>query len=136
LLLGSKRKGKEVAGGVSASSSTMVPPSEGDPIATVSGGSSSNDNGGGHAHVMGGNVVVIEIDVTDIDQDGSPTGKRTKKCMSDVWQYFTKKDEIVEVDGNKYVQTWGYCNFLKCRVRYRAESNHGTTGSLSQQSWS
>jgi hypothetical protein len=128
LLLGSKRKGKEVAGGVLASSSTTVPPSEGDPIAAVGGGSSSNDNGGSHAHAMGGNVTTIEIDVTDINQDGSPAGKRAKKCTSDVWQYFTKKDEIVEVDGNKYVQTWGYCNFPKCRAKYRAESNHGTMG--------
>jgi hypothetical protein len=127
LLLGSKRKGKEVAGGVSASSSTTAPPFEGDPI-VAGGGGSSNDNGGGHAHVAGGNAVVIEIDVTDIDRDGSHVGKRAKKCTSDVWQYFTKNDEIVEVDGNKYVQTWGYCNFPKCRAKYRAESNHGTMG--------
>jgi len=32
------------------------------------------------------------------------------------------------VNGQKYEQLWGYCNFPKCKQRYRAEGNHGTTG--------
>jgi hypothetical protein len=29
--------------------------------------------------------------------------------------------------GKNYIQTWGHCNFPKCRAKYRAESNQGTT---------
>ena len=32
------------------------------------------------------------------------------------------------MNGQKYEQLWGYCNFPKCKQRYRAEGNHGTTG--------
>jgi hypothetical protein len=67
------------------------------------------------------------VEVIAIDQD-EPPRKRSKKCTSDVWPYFTKKDVIVEVDGKKYIQTWGHCNFPKSRAKYRVESNEGTTG--------
>jgi hypothetical protein len=132
LLLGSKRKGKEVAG-VSASSSTMVPISdEEDPIDVGGSGISSNGNGGNatgipsqeQGHVVDGND---DVEVIAIDQDEPLARKRSKKCTYDVWPYFTKKDVIVEVDGKKYIQTWGHCNFPKCRAKYRAESNQGTT---------
>jgi hypothetical protein len=43
-----------------------------------------------------------------------------------VWKYFTKETVVLEVDGKKYEQLWGYCNFPKCKQRYRAESNYGT----------
>jgi hypothetical protein len=52
--------------------------------------------------------------------------ERAKKCRSDIWQYFTKKDEIIEVVGKIYVQACGYCKFPKCRANYRAEKNQGT----------
>jgi hypothetical protein len=56
------------------------------------------------------------------------TGKRRKKCTSFVWKYFTKKLEVIEVNGVTYEQLWGYCNFPKCKQRYRAEGCNGTTG--------
>ena len=31
-------------------------------------------------------------------------GKRPKKCTSEVWNYFTKKKMVVEVNGKKYEQ--------------------------------
>jgi hypothetical protein len=132
-LLGSKRKGKEVAG-VSASSSTMVSISdEEDPIDVGGGGINNNGNGGNdtgipsqeQGHVVDGND---DVEVIAIDQDEPPARKRSKKCTYDVWPYFTKKDVIVEVDEKKYIQTWGHCNFPKCRAKYKAESNQGTTG--------
>jgi hypothetical protein len=56
------------------------------------------------------------------------TGKRRKKCTSFVWKYFTKKLEVIEVNGVTYEQLWGYCNFPKCKQRYRAEGCNRTTG--------
>jgi len=70
-----------------------------------------------------------EDEEDDEDQEQAQlTGKRRKRCTSAVWKYFTKKVEVVEVNGQKYEQLWGYCNFPKCKQRYRAEGNHGTTG--------
>ncbi|GJM88443.1 hypothetical protein PR202_ga04503 [Eleusine coracana subsp. coracana] len=43
------------------------------------------------------------VDVIDVDQDDTPAGKRAKKCTSDVWNFFTKKDEIVEINDSKKV---------------------------------
>jgi hypothetical protein len=43
-----------------------------------------------------------------------------------VWKFFTKRTLVVEVDGKKYEQLWGHCNFPKCKQKYRAESNYGT----------
>jgi hypothetical protein len=45
-----------------------------------------------------------------------------------LWKHFTKKTEIVEVDGKKYEELWGYCKFPRCKQRYKAECNYGTTG--------
>ncbi|KAF0891302.1 hypothetical protein E2562_009477 [Oryza meyeriana var. granulata] len=54
-------------------------------------------------------------------------GERSKKCTSSVWKYFTKKKEVLEVDGKQFEQLWGYCNFPNCKQRYRAEGVCGTT---------
>jgi hypothetical protein len=59
--------------------------------------------------------------------DASRSRKRQKRCTPWVWEYFTKT-EIVEEHGKKYEQVWGYCNFPRCKTRYRSECNHGTTG--------
>jgi hypothetical protein len=29
--------------------------------------------------------------------------------------------------GKKYEQVWGHCNFARCKAKYRAKCNHGTT---------
>jgi hypothetical protein len=51
-----------------------------------------------------GNIVLNVIDIDD-DNDQSEiggAGKRRKRCTSFVWDYFTKKVKIVEVDGKTY----------------------------------
>ncbi|CAA0834747.1 Unknown protein [Striga hermonthica] len=76
------------------------------------------------------NEEIIALDDEDAEAEGEEvggtTGKRKKRFTSVVWQYFTKKTVVVEVDGKKYEQLWGYCNFPKCSARYRAESVNGT----------
>ena len=73
------------------------------------------------------------INVDDDDQDDEDeeqahfSGKRFKKCTSSVWKYFTKKNEVSEVEGKQFKQLWGYCNFANCNQRYRAEGVCGTT---------
>ncbi|CAA0813283.1 Zinc finger BED domain-containing protein DAYSLEEPER [Striga hermonthica] len=76
-------------------------------------------------------------DANQMDEDGEEDetgeltggdGRRPKKLTSFVWEYFTKKTEIVEMDGKKYEQKWGYCNYPNCKAKYRAECNYGTTG--------
>ncbi|WVZ62887.1 hypothetical protein U9M48_012579 [Paspalum notatum var. saurae] len=62
------------------------------------------------------------------DEDTQPSGKRAKKCTSDVWQYFTKKKVIIEDKGKTYLQVWAHCDFPNCKHKGRAESNYGTTG--------
>ena len=72
----------------------------------------------------------IEDDDQEDDEDEEQahlSGKRFKKCTSIVWNYFTKKLEILEVDGKQFEQLWGYCNFPNCKQRYRAEGACGTT---------
>jgi hypothetical protein len=54
------------------------------------------------------------------------TRKRQKRRTSIIWKYFTKETMEVEVNGKKFEQLWAYCNFPKCKQRYRVESNHGT----------
>jgi hypothetical protein len=61
-------------------------------------------------------------------EDDVPTGKRQKKCTSDVWQYFTKKKLVIEDNGKTYVQLWAHCNWPRCKHKGRCESNYGTTG--------
>lgn len=45
-----------------------------------------------------------------------------------MWEHFTKKTVIIEENGKKYEQEWGYCKFPRCRKKYRADSNYGTSG--------
>jgi hypothetical protein len=40
-------------------------------------------------------------------EDDVPTGKRQKKCTSDVWQYFTKKRLVIEDNGKTSVTCCG-----------------------------
>jgi hypothetical protein len=54
-----------------------------------------------------------DVDVIAIDQDEPPTRKRSKKCTSDVWPYFTKKDVIVEVDGKNIYSDMGALQLLE-----------------------
>ena len=63
-------------------------------------------------------VVVDEEDLSDEEDKEQVhlTGKR-KKCTSNVWNYFTKNIEVVEVNGMQYEQLWGYCGFPKCKQR-------------------
>lgn len=61
-------------------------------------------------------------------EDDVPTGKRQKKCTSNVWQYFTKKKLVIEDNGKTYVQLWAHCNWPRCKHKGRCESNYGTTG--------
>ncbi|TVU38048.1 hypothetical protein EJB05_11395, partial [Eragrostis curvula] len=135
-------------GGVSASSSTptaeeeianiptskttvvfvQVPRSEIDGSGSGSGTGADTNTG---TDATGDVVADADHEVIDLDgneEENGGCGKRAKKCTSDVWQYFTKKTEILEVDGKKYYQLWGHCNFPGCRTKYRAECNYGTTG--------
>jgi hypothetical protein len=79
-----------------------------------------------------GTRVVASVDIASLDDDDEDmqemtgTGKRQKRHTSIVWKYFTKETVEVEVNGKKYEQLWAYCNFPKCKQRYRAESNHET----------
>ena len=71
--------------------------------------------------------VNIGEDDQDDEEQAHLSGKRYKKCTSHVWKYFTKKKEVIEVDGKQYERLWGYCNFARCNKRYRAEGPCGTT---------
>ncbi|CAD6249720.1 unnamed protein product [Miscanthus lutarioriparius] len=71
--------------------------------------------------------VNIGEDDQDDEEQAHLSSKRYKKCTSHVWKYFTKKKEVIEVDGKQYEQLWGYCNFARCNKRYRAEGPCGTT---------
>jgi hypothetical protein len=104
---------------VSASSSTPA-------VERVSIGT---DGSGTHTQEQGDDVAPNpNVVIVDDRAESQTTTKRQKKCTSDVWQYFTKKTDIVEVNGKKYEQCWGYCNFPNCKSKYRAESYHGTSG--------
>jgi len=73
-------------------------------------------------------IVSVDDDDGEADELTPSKGKRQKKCTSDVWNYFTKKTVVVEVNGKKYEQLWGFCNFPNCNTKYRAECSNGTTG--------
>jgi len=55
-------------------------------------------------------------------------GKRRKRCTSNVWEYFTKKQVIKEDNGKTYLQVWAHCKQPGCKHSARAEGNYGTTG--------
>jgi hypothetical protein len=74
---------------------------------------------------------IVSIDDDKEDDEGHVGGnnqKRHKRCTSWVWEYFTKKNVVIEENGKKYEQVWGLCNFARCKAKYRVECNHGTTG--------
>lgn len=69
-------------------------------------------------------------DVINVETHERP-GKKRKKCTSDVWQYFTKYDVVVEENGKQVKQKWARCNFKGCNnktSKHRAEGRAGTTG--------
>ena len=68
------------------------------------------------------NPIILEGD------EPHPHGKKLNKCTSDVWQYFTKKQLVIEDNGKTYVQRWTYCKWPKCKHKGICESNYGTTG--------
>jgi hypothetical protein len=89
--------------------------------AKVVGGGTSNGSGsvldaagvggvGGNGsveHVPGTdtvNAIIIEGDQHVIDDEDEPTGKRKKRCTSDVWEHYTKKKLVIEDNGKMYVQ--------------------------------
>ena len=43
----------------------------------------------------------INVDDDD-DEQAHLSGKRFKKCTSSVWKYFTKKKEVVEMEGKQF----------------------------------
>ena len=76
-------------------------------------------------------AIIIEGDepVQDGDVDEPLVGgKRRKRCTSNVWEYFTKKQVIKEDNGKTYLQVWAHCKQPGCKHSARAEGNYGTTG--------
>lgn len=61
-------------------------------------------------------IAVQDDEPVQVKDEDDPSGKRLKKCTSDVWQYFTKKKIVIEDNGKIYVQAWALCNFPnKCK---------------------
>ena len=91
---------------------------------------------GSHAQRQGqgveraADIVAINDDDDGVADEVTPgKGKRQKKCTSEVWNYFTKKNVVVKVNEKKYEQLiWGFCNFPNYNMKYRAECSNGTTG--------
>ena len=76
-------------------------------------------------------AIIIEGDepVQDGDVDEPLVGgKRRKRCTSNVWEYFIKKQVIKEDNGKTYLQVWAHCKQPGCKHSARAEGNYGTTG--------
>jgi hypothetical protein len=73
------------------------------------------------------NIDDLEEEEEEEDEQVQLTGKRKKRLTSPVWKYFTKDIEVVEVNGVKYEQVCGYCNFPNCKTKYRAEGHNGTS---------
>jgi hypothetical protein len=72
--------------------------------------------------------IIIEGDQPILDEDEEPSGKRKKKCTSDVWEHYTKKKLVIEDNGKTYLQHWAYGKWPRCKHRGRCESNYGTIG--------
>ena len=108
---------------------------DGSPIGAASGGvvdaaAAAVDGAGGGVQAVGtdaANAIIVEGDDPVIDED-EHRGKRVKRCTSDVWEHFTKKELVIEDNGKTYVQRWAYCKWPKCKHKGRCESNYGTTG--------
>ncbi|KAF0888893.1 hypothetical protein E2562_019400 [Oryza meyeriana var. granulata] len=110
---GKKMKVSEV--GVSTSSSSAG--QNEDPnqvIVSGVGGDTRNQEEGQHT-LSTKEILALDDDDPEEEEVAGSTGKRKKKCTSVVWQYFTKKTVVVEVDGKKYEQMWDYCNFPRCK---------------------
>jgi hypothetical protein len=90
-------------------------------------------NQGDEAAAPIANPEVVNIDDLEEEEEEEEdeqvqlTGKRKKRLTSPVWKYFTKDIEVVEVNGVKYEQVCGYCNFPNCKTKYRAEGHNGTS---------
>jgi hypothetical protein len=69
-------------------------PSQGTDGSAAGGGGSSAAGVGGQQGTDNANAIVVEGEEAQ-DEDGQPSGKRKKKCTSDVWQYFDKKKLII-----------------------------------------
>ncbi|KAF0896381.1 hypothetical protein E2562_021912 [Oryza meyeriana var. granulata] len=80
------------------------------------GGDTRNQEEGQHT-LSTEEILALDDDDPEKEEVAGSTGKRKKRCTSVVWQYFTKKTVVVEVDGKKYEQLWGYCNFPRCKQR-------------------
>ena len=108
---------------------------DGSPIGAASGGvvdaaAAAVDGAGGGVQAVGtdaANAIIVEGDDPVVDED-EHRGKRVKRCTSDVWEHFTKKELVIEDNGKTYVQRWAYCKWPKCKHKGRCESNYGTTG--------
>jgi hypothetical protein len=96
----------------------------------IAGSSSSSHSQSSPSVASADKDIVNPSNVVEVDDSNEVdvSGKRQKRCTSIVWQYFTKKEKIVEIDGKKYNQMWGHCNFPNCKAMYRAESYQGTSG--------
>ncbi|KAF0903963.1 hypothetical protein E2562_030095 [Oryza meyeriana var. granulata] len=102
---GKKMKVSEV--GVSTSSSSAG--QNEDPnqvIVSGVGGDTRNQEEGQHT-LSTEEILALDDDDPEKEEVAGSTGKRKKRCTSVVWQYFTKKTVVVEVDGKKYEQLWG-----------------------------
>jgi hypothetical protein len=75
------------------------------------------------------NVDNLEEEGDDEDEEQAKlTAKRRKRCTSEVWKYFTKKNEIVEVNGQKYEQVWDIVNFQSVRKGIELRDTMGQLG--------
>jgi hypothetical protein len=121
----------QVVGNVSE---TPVQPTQGQKQTLVEGEGPSDTQTQEPGTIATADVVVLDNEEAEVEAGQAEaeveagTTKRQKRCTSIVWKYFTKHTEIVEINGKKYEQLWGYCNFPNCKQRYRAECNYGTTG--------
>ena len=83
---------------------------DGNPIGVVSGGvvdaaTPTVDGAGGGGQAVGtdaANAIIVEGDDPVVDED-EHRGKRVKRCTSDVWEHFTKKELVIEDNGKTYV---------------------------------
>ncbi|KAF0911810.1 hypothetical protein E2562_012299 [Oryza meyeriana var. granulata] len=69
------------------------------------GGDTRNQEEGQHT-LSTEEILALDDDDPEKEEVAGSTGKRKKRCTSVVWQYFTKKTMVVEVDGKKYEQLW------------------------------
>ncbi|KAF0909479.1 hypothetical protein E2562_036603 [Oryza meyeriana var. granulata] len=118
---------------ISSSETCESPTTAASEEASVIGSSAPNVNtscSGSGAGAPATTTTPINVDDDEDDKDEEQahlSGKRFKKCTSSVWKYFTKKKEVLEVDGKQFEQLWGYCNFPNYKQRYRAEGVCGMT---------